>query len=186
MKRTELKRTKPMERGASNLRRTGRIGQGRKSAERAEALKTFRDTVIDRAGNRCERCGARPDGSRVLHAHHLCPRGRGGTDDPSNGAALCWICHSKVHDHTAPDWRRWLHQPIRTMNAPAGFLEPPPIAPGEALRTGQVRISYMTTSVNAGRLQELITRTDAEGHGVVLDRALGALERELGEVSHGG
>ena len=33
------------------------------------------------------------------HAHHVIPRGRGGTDDPANGRWLCGISHKFVHSH---------------------------------------------------------------------------------------
>lgn len=46
---------------------------------------------------------------RKLHPHHRLPRGRGGTDDLSNRAWLCYECHiSGVHGHNAPDWREWI------------------------------------------------------------------------------
>ena len=32
------------------------------------------------------------------HWHHIIPKSRGGSDDPSNLIFLCLDCHSKVHD----------------------------------------------------------------------------------------
>lgn len=36
---------------------------------------------------------------RGQHAHHLQPRGRGGSDDPANGLWVCWEAHDWIHDH---------------------------------------------------------------------------------------
>jgi len=34
------------------------------------------------------------------HAHHVVPRGRGGSNDPSNGRWLCFEAHDWVHAHS--------------------------------------------------------------------------------------
>lgn len=116
-----MKRRKPLRRGGAlargpgpkpggSLSRSPLARRGARAARRAEALEAFRRAVLARAGGRCERCGAQP-GSRPLErleAHHLLPRARGGSDDPSNGAALCGACHRAVHEHRAADWASWL------------------------------------------------------------------------------
>jgi hypothetical protein len=116
MKRSPLKRTKPL---ASN---------GRRAKREAEALGEFRKAVLARAENHCERCHRDPrdyiGGAlvRTLHAHHTKPRGRGGEHDPKFGAALCYVCHGQVHAHVPP-WRAWLVEtkPARTpLDARAG------------------------------------------------------------------
>lgn len=95
-----------MKRG-SPIRRGGPLRKRGARAEReAEALDRFRDAVLARAGDQCERCAAREPWVRI-HAHHKLPRARGGTHDPANGAALCATCHAAVHDMSALDWRRW-------------------------------------------------------------------------------
>lgn len=90
---------------SSPLRRTGRLRQvGARAKREAAALALFRRAVLERAGGRCERCGK----AGRLHAHHIRPRSRGGKHELANGAALCPACHGSTHDHTAPDWRRWV------------------------------------------------------------------------------
>jgi predicted restriction endonuclease len=61
----------------------------------------FRDTVLSNAGYRCEhmettgiRCPIM--GPRNLIAHHVTPLADGGSDDATNGQALCSIHHRTV------------------------------------------------------------------------------------------
>jgi hypothetical protein len=35
---------------------------------------------------------------RGQHAHHVLPRGRGGSDDVENGLWVCWEAHDTIHD----------------------------------------------------------------------------------------
>ena len=44
----------------------------------------------------CELCG---QPSQV--AHHILPKDRGGTDEPSNLASLCKACHERIHGRKA-------------------------------------------------------------------------------------
>lgn len=81
--------------------RLRRIG-ARKKRE-MEELVEFRREVLLRAGHQCECCGGRAD----LHAHHRLPKSRGGSNNPSNGACLCFRCHREAHDHIG-SWRRWI------------------------------------------------------------------------------
>lgn len=60
----------------------------------------LRALVRERAGNRCECCGERLTGS--FEAHHRKFRSRGGQDSACNLAALCGLCHRRVHGH--PVW----------------------------------------------------------------------------------
>lgn len=96
MKRSPLKRAMP-------LRATG----ARAAREKA-ALQAFRREVFKRAKYTCERCGVFWPKTLGLEAHHRLPRARGGSHDPSNGAALCWQCHQSIHDHTVPEWREFV------------------------------------------------------------------------------
>jgi 5-methylcytosine-specific restriction endonuclease McrA len=51
------------------------------------------------AGYCCANCG-----ERATEAHHIIPRARGGSDDPSNLLALCGRCH---HQQTGRDFGIW-------------------------------------------------------------------------------
>lgn len=83
----------------TRLRRVGK----RKKAELGE-LRTFRIEVFEWAGYRCERCGS----DRNLHPHHIFPKGRGGSNDRSNGLAICWDEHRLVHDDLIQDAALWI------------------------------------------------------------------------------
>lgn len=89
--------------------------RGARSKREAEALAAFRKAVLERAGYKCERCRkpSHPVYGPRLEAHHRLARSQGGSNDPSNGAALCGGpdgCHARVTDHRAPDWRAWVIQ----------------------------------------------------------------------------
>lgn len=49
--------------------------------------------VLKRAGGRCELCGVSME-ERRLEVDHIIPRSLGGSDDPSNLQALCWLCNA--------------------------------------------------------------------------------------------
>jgi hypothetical protein len=57
----------------------------------------LRALVRDRAGGMCECCGDRL--SPIFQAHHRKLRSRGGQDSAANLAALCGLCHRRVHSH---------------------------------------------------------------------------------------
>lgn len=59
----------------------------------------FTNTVRERDGYSCVKCGYQPSASRRLEAHHITPLDHGGEDTPENGATLCSLCH-----RYAPDW----------------------------------------------------------------------------------
>jgi len=44
---------------------------------------------------KCEICGCEDES--VLVEHHIVPRSRGGSDDPSNIRILCRNCHARAH-----------------------------------------------------------------------------------------
>lgn len=91
------------------LRRTSKLRRvGARAAREAQALQDFRREVFKRAEYCCERCGVFWPKGVGLEAHHRLPRARGGSHDPSNGAALCFSCHIGVHAGTAADYERWL------------------------------------------------------------------------------
>lgn len=68
-----------------------------------------RQTVIDRAGGRCEVCRRTDLGP----LHHRRLKGMGGTsvawsDDPSNLLAVCPRCHDHIHANPAESYDRGL------------------------------------------------------------------------------
>lgn len=54
--------------------------------------KSVRRQVWERAGGKCERCGA---AGRVVH--HLIPLEHGGPDNCGNTRLLCVACHDEAH-----------------------------------------------------------------------------------------
>lgn len=61
---------------------------------------TLAKQIRQRDNFTCRRCGKYgPNGGGELHVHHIKPRGRGGSDDPSNLITLCLDCHSKQPHH---------------------------------------------------------------------------------------
>jgi len=67
---------------------------------------TRRKKVYKRDNFQCQNCGATggKKGDTELHAHHIVPKSRNGTDNLSNLKALCKACHDAVHykSKTAP------------------------------------------------------------------------------------
>jgi len=67
---------------------------------------TRRRKVYKRDNFRCQNCGATggKKGDRELHAHHIVPKSRNGTNNISNLKTLCKACHDAVHykNKTAP------------------------------------------------------------------------------------
>lgn len=82
MKRSPLKRRKPLRRNVATL-------------DERDAWEQLRQQVYARAGGLCDLCGTRlPQG---FHAHHRRTRSRGGSDDVLNLVALHPSCHDAVH-----------------------------------------------------------------------------------------
>lgn len=65
-----------------------------------------RRQIYERDDWACQNCGRRggPYGDQELHAHHIVPKGRGGSHRISNLVTLCDDCHAAVHNRykTAP------------------------------------------------------------------------------------
>lgn len=57
----------------------------------------LRQTVRARAGGCCECCGDRL--SPTFQCHHRKLRSRGGQDSAANLAALCGLCHRRIHSY---------------------------------------------------------------------------------------
>jgi len=62
-----------------------------------EWWQTVRSGALDRAGHRCQLCGA--NGTTELHVHHNSYENRG-AEHPEDLVVLCRACHSKHHDKT--------------------------------------------------------------------------------------
>lgn len=62
----------------------------RRSAPLPRDWPSIRRAVLERDGWRCYRCGAAAD-----EVDHVVPAYLGGTDDPSNLAAICRRCHAQ-------------------------------------------------------------------------------------------
>lgn len=60
----------------------------------------LRELIRTRAGGCCECCGERLPWP--FEAHHRKLRSRGGQDSACNLAALCGLCHRRIHGH--PKW----------------------------------------------------------------------------------
>lgn len=60
--------------------------------------------TLKRAGFRCELCGV-PAEERALDVDHILPRKHGGTDDPENLQALCWLCNTNKGAGDDTDFR---------------------------------------------------------------------------------
>src|SRR6266566_4376483 len=64
----------------------------------------LRYDTLKRAGFRCELCGISAD-ERALDVDHIIPRKHGGTDDPDNLQALCWLCNTNKGAGDDTDFR---------------------------------------------------------------------------------
>jgi diadenosine tetraphosphate (Ap4A) HIT family hydrolase len=64
---------------------------------------SLRYDVIRRAKGRCEACGASVE-DRALEVDHILPRNKGGSDDPSNLQALCYVCNAQKRDRDQTDY----------------------------------------------------------------------------------
>lgn len=61
----------------------------------------LRRKVYSRDDYKCQKCGGEggPHGNTELHAHHITPRSKGGSDDMNNLVTLCDTCHNNQHAH---------------------------------------------------------------------------------------
>lgn len=62
-------------------------------ARRITSVTKKKKQLVKERGNRCELCGA----TGTLHAHHIKPMSRGGSDDAANLLLVCPSCHRKFH-----------------------------------------------------------------------------------------
>ncbi len=77
--------------------------------------------TLKRAGQRCELCGI-PAKERWLAVDHILPRTHGGSDDPSNLQALCWLCNAHKGAGDATDFRT-LHESYAAREPGCPFCE---------------------------------------------------------------
>lgn len=64
---------------------------------------SLRYDIIRRAKGRCEACGCSVE-DRALEVDHINPRSKGGSDDPSNLQALCYVCNAQKRDRDNTDF----------------------------------------------------------------------------------
>lgn len=64
----------------------------------AEIWHKIRISILTRDGFKCQECGYQ----NRLEVHHIIPRSKGGTNDPSNLTTLCKRCHDKHHPDRHP------------------------------------------------------------------------------------
>jgi 5-methylcytosine-specific restriction endonuclease McrA len=67
-----------------------------------EVYEITRSQILLRDHFRCRECGY----YKHLEVHHIVPRSKGGTDDPSNLITLCGRCHAKKHGYAWRENRR--------------------------------------------------------------------------------
>lgn len=77
------------------IRRLNKIGKQRANGIDLDSAR-FRSSVLHRDQFVCLRCGTNEG---QLDAHHVTPRGRGGSHHPGNGATTCRRCHDWIHAH---------------------------------------------------------------------------------------
>ena len=65
---------------------------------------SVRYDTLKRAKFRCELCGISAD-ERALDVDHILPQSQGGTDDPDNLQALCWLCNTNKGAGDDTDFR---------------------------------------------------------------------------------
>jgi hypothetical protein len=88
-----LKRRTPLARRARARRRRGDARAVGRPAASVSEWKLIRQTVLARAGWRCQACGVR----RRLDVHHVMKRSQGGSDfDREHLVALCRWCHDQT------------------------------------------------------------------------------------------
>jgi putative restriction endonuclease len=76
----------------------GQYGEGRGEDDFHEKVRDqgFRKAIVSLYEHRCALCGIRmltPDGHTVVEAAHIKPWSEGHDDRPTNGLALCRLCH---------------------------------------------------------------------------------------------
>ena len=99
LKRTELKRGKPI------ARKTRLRPMSKDTIKDMDRRKAVRKQVEDRDGKACKRCGSIYE----VNMHERIPRSQ--TSYPfvaKNCCMLCNICNGLVHDKAVPDWEKWL------------------------------------------------------------------------------
>ena len=84
---------------------------------------SLRYDVIRRAKGRCEACGVSKE-DRALEVDHIVPRNKGGSDDPSNLQALCYLCNAQKRDRDETDYAA-VHASYRVRQEGCAFCEMP-------------------------------------------------------------
>lgn len=98
LRRTPLLRRTGLSPGTKPLRRSTKPIRASTPEHRASS-RAFRQAVLLRDPV-CRLCGVAPS----VDAHHILPKGRGGSDNPENGAGLDRKCHDYI-THTVQGQR---------------------------------------------------------------------------------
>lgn len=94
-----LQRRVQLSRSAKTLTRTPLRPVSSAQRNHRDRMDELRPVVFARDGYRCQAQILEVCTFRADEAHHILPRGRGGTDTLENLVTLCWYCHRHVHTH---------------------------------------------------------------------------------------
>lgn len=131
MKRSTLKRGKPLRRGTKRLARGEPMTRGeglsrgagpkrgarlrtigRRAQRERNVWRRAKRAKLKAAGGVCEVCRRHERECGPLDVHHLKARSKRerGEDihDLANLLACCRECHDGIHDHTLPNWREFV------------------------------------------------------------------------------
>lgn len=92
--RAVRKASKEYERAQGKLRKLGVIEERTVYPRNWDSLRRH---VYTRDRHRCQSCGRKGSRKVRLHAHHIIPLSRGGTNTLDNLTTLCSECHRRVH-----------------------------------------------------------------------------------------
>ena len=84
---------------------------------------SLRYDVIRRAKGRCEACGASVE-DRALEVDHIVPRNKGGSNDPFNLQALCYLCNAQKRDRDQTNYAA-VRASYEVRHEGCVFCEPP-------------------------------------------------------------
>jgi 5-methylcytosine-specific restriction endonuclease McrA len=92
------RRRTPLQAGTSRLRASrGLSRRPYRPRRKSDAeWRKARGEVLKRAVNRCEARLPRCSGE-ATHVHHVLRRSQGGTNEPDNLLAVCFLCHEWIH-----------------------------------------------------------------------------------------
>lgn len=83
-------------RACANKNRAGSKYRTGNQNNRALKIRSLKVRIMEERGARYERCNYARLPS-ILNLHHVLPRSKGGTDEPSNLELICPNCHAEIH-----------------------------------------------------------------------------------------